>query len=191
MGDYLGPINLGTGIEVELCFDYSPTFSPSELSPTLNPTPYQQSSCFSRFSFGYFSCILSDGFQIKCWGHNFNGKLGYGDSNNIGDDSDEMGDNLPFIDLDDDSASFSVGVVSSCSILMSNLFIKCWGENISGQLGYGDVEARGDESGEMGSSLDVVSIGEGIIPSQITVGSAHSTIISQSGFMKSWGDNFV
>jgi len=41
MGDYLKTINLGTGVEIELCFDYSPTSSPSSnptLSPSYNPT---------------------------------------------------------------------------------------------------------------------------------------------------------
>jgi len=38
MGDYLGPINLGTGVEIELCFDYSPTLSPS-FSPSFSFSP--------------------------------------------------------------------------------------------------------------------------------------------------------
>jgi len=75
MGDYLGPINLGTGVEVTLCFDYSPTSQPSftpttthspsfTFSPSLSPTSFLQPSCFSRFSFGYFITILTSDFKV-------------------------------------------------------------------------------------------------------------------------------
>ena len=43
------------------------------------------------------SCALLEGGRLKCWGHNVEGELGLGDTNNRGDVPGEMGDNLPFV----------------------------------------------------------------------------------------------
>lgn len=49
----------------------------------------------------------------------------------------------------------AVGTLSVCAIL-DNGSIRCWGDNSAGQLGLGDVAARGDNPGEMGDALPVV-----------------------------------
>jgi alpha-tubulin suppressor-like RCC1 family protein len=46
-----------------------------------------------------FTCARLTPGRIKCWGENEHGQLGQGDTSNRGDDPDEMGDALPFIDL--------------------------------------------------------------------------------------------
>ena len=45
------------------------------------------------------TCAILDNASIKCWGSNTAGELGLGDTNNRGDSSGEMGDNLPAISL--------------------------------------------------------------------------------------------
>ena len=45
------------------------------------------------------SCALFGDGSLKCWGQNDNGELGLGDTNNRGDEANEMGDNLPAIEL--------------------------------------------------------------------------------------------
>ncbi|MBK9071725.1 MAG: hypothetical protein IPL79_12095 [Myxococcales bacterium] len=48
---------------------------------------------------GGAACALLDSFQLKCWGHNAEAQLGLGDLNNRGDNADEMGDALPYVDV--------------------------------------------------------------------------------------------
>ena len=51
---------------------------------------------------GYLhTCALLDNDTIKCWGHNTDGQLGQEDITDRGDGADEMGDNLPVVDLGD------------------------------------------------------------------------------------------
>ena len=48
----------------------------------------------------HHSCVhLTPGNKLKCWGANGSGRLGIGDTDNRGDDPNEMGDNLPFVNL--------------------------------------------------------------------------------------------
>ena len=42
--------------------------------------------------------------------------------------------------------------------VLDNAYFRCWGKNYSGQLGLGDKSTRGDESGEMGDNLPVISL---------------------------------
>ncbi|XRB12360.1 EGF-like domain-containing protein [Pseudoscourfieldia marina] len=48
------------------------------------------------------ACVLLDNNKVKCWGWNADGGLGYedsGDTANRGDMPNDMGDNLPYVDL--------------------------------------------------------------------------------------------
>jgi len=108
------------------------------------------------------NCAILDNSSIKCWGANTSGQLGIGDTVNRGqtlDGSDQMGDNLPVLDLG--SGRTARGIIAgdnqTCAIL-DNASIKCWGSNISGELGIGEPGNRGDNSSNMGDALPVISL---------------------------------
>eukprot|EP01083_Nonionella_stella_P220966 790023_1 len=47
----------------------------------------------------YHTCVISSSNTVKCYGRNDYGQLGYGDTVGRGDQVNEMGENLPEIDI--------------------------------------------------------------------------------------------
>lgn len=57
-------------------------------------------SAFERLTVGRgVVCVVSDAGTLRCWGNNANGQLGVGDTENRGDEPDEMGARLTAVDL--------------------------------------------------------------------------------------------
>eukprot|EP01083_Nonionella_stella_P102228 290648_1 len=82
--------------------------------------------------------VLADD-ELKCFGRNDYGQLGYGDTNNRGDEANEMGDTLLEIDLGTSFIPMQIvaGYAHTCALSTANK-VKCFGINRYGQLGYGD-----------------------------------------------------
>ncbi|MEQ1876897.1 MAG: hypothetical protein ABL958_09645 [Bdellovibrionia bacterium] len=139
------------------------------------------------------TCVLIAGGKVKCWGNGSSG-LGYGDTNNRGDNPNEMGDNLPFVDLGDGLPVTAIAIqLSSVCATFLNGTIKCWGGNNFGTLGYGDTQPRGDNAGEMGESLEPVYLGRNAHVEGVVMGAFHgcAAISQQAVFkgIKCWGYN--
>jgi len=93
------------------------------------------------------NCIIIDGSQeMKCWGQNNHYQLGYNDKNNRGHITDTMGDKLPTLNLGSESKFLQVNVGSyhTCAIHI-NKELRCWGLNISYQLGLVGISLTGEE----------------------------------------------
>ncbi len=134
------------------------------------------------------ACALLETGAVKCWGANFNGTLGQGDTEHRGDEPGEMGQNLLAVDLGQPATAVAAGSAHSCALLEDGR-IKCWGSNLHGQLGYGDTMARGDNTGEMGSKLLTLDLGPGETAIAITAGGDFSCALLTSGGLKCWGRN--
>jgi alpha-tubulin suppressor-like RCC1 family protein len=139
----------------------------------------------------YGTCALLDNASVKCWGDNNVGQLGIGNTTDMGDNSDEMGDNLPSIDLGTGRTATAIASMRNhtCAIL-DNASVKCWGENGQGQLGIGNTELMGNTSNEMGDNLPSIDLGTGRTATAIATGYFHSCAALDNGAVKCWGDNF-
>jgi alpha-tubulin suppressor-like RCC1 family protein len=103
---------------------------------------------------------------LKCWGWNGSGALGIGLGGERGGRPDQMGDNLPFVDLGDkqEPVALALGGLHSCAVVVTRGGadtggrVKCWGSNTDGNLGLGDTDDRG-EPHQMGNALPFVDLG--------------------------------
>ena len=138
----------------------------------------------------YHTCALLEGNSVKCWGFNGSGQLGLGDTSNRGDNANEMGDKLPKVDLGTGrtAKAISLSVHHACAILDDDS-VKCWGQNIYGLLGLGDVKGRGESANEMGDKLPKVDLGTGRTAKAISTGYLHTCALFDDNSVKCWGYN--
>ena len=136
----------------------------------------------------YHTCAILDNNKVKCWGYGANGRLGYGNTSSKGDGSNEMGDDLAFVDLGTGwgAKAISLGNYHTCAIL-NNDYVKCWGYNGYGQLGLGNIYSKGDGSNEMGDNLAFVDLGTGRTAKAISLGLSHTCAILDNNKVKCWG----
>ena len=140
---------------------------------------------------GWHNCVLSKENKVKCWGANFDGQLGYGDSEWRGDEPNEMGNNLDVVDLGDnfDVVQITAGYLFSCA-LSNGGYVKCWGIGDVGQLGTENSNYLGDNDGEMGNNLTRIDLGINYTVTKISAGGHHICSLSRQGSIKCWGRNY-
>mgnify|MGYP000109025640 CR=1 FL=1 len=137
---------------------------------------------------GYRSCATFNNGGLKCWGVNSNGQLGIGNTSQKGDSVNEMGDNLPFVDLGPGETVSSIALSNLTTCVITNLNnLKCWGNNSSGQLGYENTTRIGDNSGEMGASLQSVNLGAGKFATMVAVSDQSTCALLNDNKIKCWG----
>ena len=139
---------------------------------------------------GAHVCALSDEYLLKCWGNNSDGQLGIEVSGSRGLAPGQMADFLPFVNLTGGKrpSVVAAGGRHTCARLADGR-VKCWGDNEFGQLGLGDTNDRGAESGSMGQNLPEVLLGSSA--KTVTAGETHSCALLNSGRVKCWGNNAV
>ncbi|MCA9691372.1 MAG: hypothetical protein KC636_17345 [Myxococcales bacterium] len=131
------------------------------------------------------SCALSAKGQVFCWGSGAFGKLGYGDTEDIGDD-ETPGDRGPLLMKDDlDAVTLAAGDHHTCALLVGDK-VACWGRGAMGQLGANSTEDIGDDEG-----LDAIVLLDDnmFTPADISAGGDHSCIRYLSGQVRCWGAN--
>ena len=164
---------------------------PTEMGGNLPAIALGTGRTATAISAGYdHNCALLDDGSIKCWGNNQYGQLGLGDVDTRGDGANEMGDNLPAVDLGTGRTAVAVAAMTwaTCALL-DNGSVKCWGRNLSGQLGLGNAANRGDGPNEMGDSLPAVNLGTGRTATVVTAGGQTVCVRLDNGALKCWGEN--
>ncbi|WP_170319969.1 hypothetical protein [Polyangium spumosum] len=137
------------------------------------------------------TCAILFNDKVKCWGGNFYGQLGLGDTNDRGNTPSTLGAALDYVDLGTDKPVKSIsagGYTHTCAILDEGM-VKCWGGNEFGQLGLEDTEHRGDAPNEMGTNLPAVKLGNGTWAVAITARNNGTCALGPGGGVRCWGKN--
>jgi alpha-tubulin suppressor-like RCC1 family protein len=134
------------------------------------------------------NCAILDNASVKCWGKGNYGQLGQGNTNSLGNGANEMGDNLPSIDLGTGRTATAISLENShtCALL-DNASVKCWGKGTYGQLGQGNPNSLGDGANEMGDNLPSIDLGTGRTATAISSGGNHTCALLDNASVKCWG----
>ncbi|MDQ6804281.1 MAG: hypothetical protein M3065_04810 [Actinomycetota bacterium] len=131
----------------------------------------------------FHTCALLDDGNVRCWGLGANGRLGYGNTNDIGDD--ETPGSVSPVNLGGHTAkAISAGGAQTCAILEDST-VRCWGYDFHGELGYGNTDTIGDN--EAPGSVRAVDLGAGRTAKAITTGGAHTCAILDDSTVRCWG----
>lgn len=133
------------------------------------------------------TCALLSNSELKCWGSNSNGQLGYNDTVNRGASAGDMGFSLPAVRVNGTQAVrfAAAGGNTTCAILDDGN-LKCWGQNGSGRLGQGHSSDIGAVAGDM-AALPAIDLGTGRLAISVAVGANHVCALLDNSQLKCWG----
>ena len=118
------------------------------------------------------TCALMDNGSVKCWGNNYSGQLGTGDTAQSLTPVDVIGLTSPVV-------SISAGWNYTCAATSDGGAV-CWGANGYGKLGDGTTGDRWQPTGVNGLTSGVADI---------AAGQVHTCALTISGDVKCWGYN--
>jgi len=128
------------------------------------------------------SCVAYETGDVLCWGENFYGQLGQGTTTTVGD-NETLATLFP-IDLGGDATKLALGKHHTCALLNDG-DVKCWGRNLYGQLGRGDIAHVGDDE----VPADITPIDLGGEATWITAGNYHTCAVIENHEIVCWGFN--
>jgi cysteine-rich repeat protein len=129
---------------------------------------------------GSHTCAILEGGAVRCWGNGESGRLGYGNTESIGDDEDpEAAGDVP---LGSAAEAISAGGSHTCALLVDGS-VRCWGSAVSGKLGVPGSGDIGDD--EPASAAAVVQLGGHA--ATVDLGVNHTCATRADGAALCWG----
>ncbi|HEY0132524.1 MAG TPA: hypothetical protein VGB85_00555 [Nannocystis sp.] len=144
----------------------------------------------TQLSFGGHACALLRGGAVRCWGSNDAGRLGYGHTEDIGDD--ETPASAGDVDVGDTVLALAVGGTHTCALLPAGR-VRCWGIGQDGQLGHGNLDPLGPPElswigdDETPAAMGDVPVGGTVV--QLAAGMFHTCALLDTGGVRCWGAN--
>ncbi len=186
----------GFSAEGELGYGNKSTIGDDETPAAAGPVDFGEGREVAAFSAGDFhTCALLGDATVRCWGFGGNGRLGYGNQRNIGDDETPASVGPVDLGAGRSAAAIAAGGSHTCALL-DNRTVRCWGFAFWGELGYGnpppDPETPDQEP-------DPVDIGDNELPGEvgpvnlggpakaITAGDLHTCALLNDGTVRCWG----
>ena len=121
---------------------------------------------------GAHNCALRAGGTVSCWGYNEYGQLGDGSL-------EQRVAPVAVVGLGGAATAIAIGGYQSCALIIGGT-VRCWGDNIYGQLGDGTTTMRT-------MPVSVSGLGGGVIA--IVAGFDHTCALTSAGAVLCWGRN--
>ncbi|HWI06146.1 MAG TPA: hypothetical protein VNT54_01365 [Solirubrobacteraceae bacterium] len=175
----------GYGAQGQLGYASTATIGDDEMPGSTGPVDLGEGRTATAISAGDFhTCALLDDGSVRCWGYGADGRLGYGDTQNVGDD-ESPGSAGP-VDLGEGrtATAISAGLGHTCAVLDDGS-VRCWGYGENGALGYANTDTIGDD--ETPGSVGPVDIGEGRTATAISAGGDFTCVILDDRTVRCWG----
>lgn len=135
-------------------------------------TPTSKTYAIAITAGGTHACALLNNGKAMCWGSNSSGQLGVNDGSYKNHTSATLVSSL------DNIMAISAGGEYTCALINGGL--KCWGDNISGQLGDGTKTPRFTPVEVQGLTSEVLAV---------SAGGEHACALINNGNIKCWGKN--
>ncbi len=90
------------------------------------------------------ACVIFEGGGVGCWGEGDGGRLGYGDTDDVGDDEPPLSKGLVDIGAGRTAKAVSAGNSGTC-VLRDNDTLLCWGDGRNGVPGGANTIDIGDD----------------------------------------------
>jgi alpha-tubulin suppressor-like RCC1 family protein len=119
-----------------------------------------------------YTCAVTDGGELKCWGMNYNGQLGDGTTT-------QRLTPVAVVGLEHGVSTIAAGAWHACA-LIENGGVKCWGDNAGGQLGDGTTVNRL-------TPIEVVGVIGKV--AALSAGYNHTCAVTSAGTAYCWGWN--
>ena len=180
----------GYGGEGEMGYGNRDTVGDDETPGSVGPVDLGAGRTATAISTGdYHSCALLDDASVRCWGFGGNGRLGYGNTDTIGDN--ETPGTVGPVDVGAGRTALAItsGGAHTCAVLDEGS-VRCWGYGFYGQLGYGVfVENSSNNVGDTGppGAVGPVDVGPGRTAKEITAGALHTCAVLDDGSVRCWG----
>ena len=180
----LGQLGNGTTTGPDQC--------PGFIGPRCNATPVDVSGLSSGVTAiapgGSTTCALTNGGEVKCWGQNSFGQFGNGTTTGPDCFGGCSATPVDISGLSGVVSAISVGGSTTCA-LTNGGGAKCWGENLSGQVGNGTLGGSDPDicfGACIPTPVDVTGLSGGV--TAIVAGGSPCALTS-GGAVKCWGDN--
>jgi alpha-tubulin suppressor-like RCC1 family protein len=127
------------------------------------------------------TCAILDTGALRCWGTGILGRLGYGNTNEIGDDeTPALAGDVP---VGGKVVQVAISFTHTCAVLDTG-GVRCWGDAELGMLGYNNV---GNNIGDNETPASVGDVPVGGPAVMVAVGRWHSCALLTSGGVRCWG----
>jgi alpha-tubulin suppressor-like RCC1 family protein len=176
-GDYhVCAVTISGGVK---CWGYNPYGQLGDGTIDSHSTPVDVDGLTSGVSAvaagEYHTCALTTDAGVKCWGFNYYGQLGDGNS------MTHSSIPVDVAGLTDGVSAIAAGSLHTCAITTGSGG-RCWGNNDYGQLGDGTTTSSS-------TPVDVGGLANGV--SAVAAGRWHTCALTTGGGVKCWGDNDI